>query len=613
MIIVSIFCAHEDLIELQYNSILKHVKGEYEYIIFNNATTDVQVKRIEDTCKSLDIQCLKLIPFNCPCDACKASGRNDNPSVMEGEALNQALNTLKGESIFKIDSDMFFMADINLDNELNNTDLLHVPNYMWTPYFCKTHQCKHLVEVMWAGVFGLNTNIINTDIDCKPGDGFDTFGESRILLANSNNRRKNLNLFGLRQFEGETLVVSCNGDWAIKFNSKGEIIFIGPVDINSINSNDDHNRDPNNPLNKSRDYLTMYNLSHINIYEKYQSIMKYLDRYKFPDPYFIDIITVNDIDTIIHLKSMSWWHGDSVVAYRSTSDMSSDDYIKHKKRALRRLLDDTISKPSVQHSNKEMMSKEAVRLSMGEILLKYDTDKNSGANATDWQKGHSYGDSYDEIFKRFDRAAELNILEIGVHHGGSLLAWSDYFTHANIYGVDIVDVRLAKYKDKKENVKFILSDIQNPNLKNVQFKDITFDIIIDDGSHHLSDVLIMIDNYLDTLNIGGVCIIEDCATHRTESPKRWVDIIKSRLPRDYDLTYKDLRANINRWDDFLIIIERKKLNVENYYDRHLKTETQVYNQPKTPKGLTVPASDLGYESVILRDQPTKFLFKSTIK
>ena len=35
MKIVTIFSMHEDFIELQYNSIVKHVKGDYEYIVFN--------------------------------------------------------------------------------------------------------------------------------------------------------------------------------------------------------------------------------------------------------------------------------------------------------------------------------------------------------------------------------------------------------------------------------------------------------------------------------------------------------------------------------------------------------------------------------------------------
>ena len=235
---------------------------------------------------------------------------------------------------------MFFMSDINLNNELNNTDIFYIPSYAWSP-FCMNHQCRHLEEWAWSGVFGLNTNIINTGIDCKPGAGFDTFGESRILLHNSHNRRKKLNLFGLRQFEGESIAVSCNCDWAIKFNNKGEIIFIGPEDIHSFSFYDDNHRDPNNPLNKSRDYLTMYNLSHINIYEKYKSIMKYLDRYEFPDPYFLDIITVNDIDTIIHLKGFSWKQYEGAPWLR----MSADTYMKNKKQALKRLLN-TALRPS---------------------------------------------------------------------------------------------------------------------------------------------------------------------------------------------------------------------------------------------------------------------------
>jgi hypothetical protein len=42
MKIVAIFDKHEDFIKLQYDSIIKYVKSDYEYIVFNNASTEHQ-------------------------------------------------------------------------------------------------------------------------------------------------------------------------------------------------------------------------------------------------------------------------------------------------------------------------------------------------------------------------------------------------------------------------------------------------------------------------------------------------------------------------------------------------------------------------------------------
>ena len=103
---------------------------------------------------------------------------------------------------------------------------------------------------------------------------------------------------------------------------------------------------------------------------------------------------------------------------------------------------------------------------ISEILLKYDTDKVRG----DKPEGHCYGESYDEIFSQFEDNVDLNLLEIGVQKGGSLLAWKEYFPKSNIYGVDIVDERIYV----SDKVNFILSDIKKYKT------DLKFDIIIDE-------------------------------------------------------------------------------------------------------------------------------------
>jgi hypothetical protein len=198
---------------------------------------------------------------------------------------------------------------------------------------------------------------------------------------------------------------------------------------------------------------------------------------------------------------------------------------------------------------------------MGDLLLKYKSDKNQGTvpnvygNLDTWEVvetpepfiGHTYGESYGDIFENYERDSSINLLEIGVQRGGSLLAWKDYFKNANIWGVDIVDVILPEYR--REEFTYIISDIKTPSVKE-KLKDVMFDIIIDDGSHLLSDVIFVVNNYLSKLNNKGVLIIEDC-----QSPEHWLDSIKNVVPEGYEVSVKDLRSGTN-YDNYLIIITK---------------------------------------------------------
>lgn len=131
-------------------------------------------------------------------------------------------------------------------------------------------------------------------------------------------------------------------------------------------------------------------------------------------------------------------------------------------------------------------------MKLSETLAQYDTDKI-------WF--HRYGDAYDNLFARFDKNTSLNILEVGTQKGGSLLAWKEYFPKANVYGVDVIDVVPEKYRH--DNVTRIISDIKE--WKN----DIKWDIIIDDGSHYLGDIVWVIAHYFPLIKVNGMIVIED--------------------------------------------------------------------------------------------------------
>jgi SAM-dependent methyltransferase len=186
-------------------------------------------------------------------------------------------------------------------------------------------------------------------------------------------------------------------------------------------------------------------------------------------------------------------------------------------------------------------------MKISELLLKYKTDKNYGT--IDPVLGHCYGDSYGKIFQRFSKDDNLSLLEVGIQKGGSLVAWKEFFKNSNVYGIDIFNEVIEEYK--RNDVQYIFSDVKD-NLVLKKIKNIKFDIIIDDGSHYLDDVLFVVSNFLSLLNDNGILIVEDC-----QNPEFWVIEILNILPKEFDLSIHDLRSINGHYDDFLIIIEKR--------------------------------------------------------
>ena len=135
-------------------------------------------------------------------------------------------------------------------------------------------------------------------------------------------------------------------------------------------------------------------------------------------------------------------------------------------------------------------------------LEQYDSDKIA----------NRYLERYDPIFQPWlDK--EIILLELGVHKGGSLLLWRDYFPLGTIVGIDISlpkefkpPERIHIYEGSQANSKF-LSRVAN------EIAPEGFDIIIDDASHigDLAKIAFwhLFDNHLKP---GGLYVIEDWGT-----------------------------------------------------------------------------------------------------
>lgn len=175
------------------------------------------------------------------------------------------------------------------------------------------------------------------------------------------------------------------------------------------------------------------------------------------------------------------------------------------------------------------------------ILECHDTDKHNN-------KEHSYGDVYAAIFSDFDRMAKLNILELGVQRGGSLYAWQKFFPNASIYGVDITDSRLEKYK-VNENIRFYKEDLKDA-LKH--FEGIEFDIIIDDSDHFDGTMAWILQNYWKLLKPTGIMVFEDI-----QIADRYTETLKAVMPPKSFMEHFDMRHVKERPDDYMITISHE--------------------------------------------------------
>lgn len=123
-----------------------------------------------------------------------------------------------------------------------------------------------------------------------------------------------------------------------------------------------------------------------------------------------------------------------------------------------------------------------------------------------WKLLH-YFDIYHRHFSRFV-GSEVNVLEIGVHSGGSLEMWRHYFgPKCKVYGVDL-EPACKKYEN--EYTKIFLGDQEDRGFWKVFKKRVpVVDIVIDNGGHKDAQQIVTLEALLPHLSPGGVYLCED--------------------------------------------------------------------------------------------------------
>ena len=151
------------------------------------------------------------------------------------------------------------------------------------------------------------------------------------------------------------------------------------------------------------------------------------------------------------------------------------------------------------------------RDTLDELFHYYGSDKANIFKITQDQ-GHGFSAFYTQNLKHL-KEREIKMLEIGSYSGASACAFVKYFPNSKVY---CFDINISKFIYYSKNIHVFGLDIKDNkivektlNKINPESRSDFFDLIIDDGSHYLSDILISLNNLFRYLKKGGIYVIED--------------------------------------------------------------------------------------------------------
>lgn len=174
-------------------------------------------------------------------------------------------------------------------------------------------------------------------------------------------------------------------------------------------------------------------------------------------------------------------------------------------------------------------------LSLQEIYNKDTAPDGFGDKGT----AHSYIEYYSDALENY-RNTSNTVIEIGVCHGHSLRMWREFFTQANVVGVDLYD--------RNANCTGCEIKIGDATKRSTFDQYSNIDVVIDDGSHEIAHQLATFEILWPKLNPGGIYLIEDI---------RDIDASKSALLALHpNAKIHDFRSNKGRYDDVIVEIRK---------------------------------------------------------
>ncbi len=210
---------------------------------------------------------------------------------------------------------------------------------------------------------------------------------------------------------------------------------------------------------------------------------------------------------------------------------------------------------------------------LDDLFINFNCDKGSYC-VYDYEKKitHKYSVFYEKYLKK-NKKKKLSILELGSHEGKGIASFYFFFPNANFYGANINPFQM-KYVSKRITELYVdvsCKEIVN-NLANHINEDL--DLIIDDASHNLKDILLALPILFRKLKKNGFYVIEDADQFR---------VYKQLNPTNEKMTpiqiLKNIKNNRKFSSKFLSKTDKDylKKNIKNFYFEKGKSIVNGYN------------------------------------
>ena len=167
-------------------------------------------------------------------------------------------------------------------------------------------------------------------------------------------------------------------------------------------------------------------------------------------------------------------------------------------------------------------------------------------------KWHDYLAAYDRHASQF-RGRSVNVLEIGVCHGGSLQVWKRYLgPNATVHGIDILEICR-----QVEEPRIHIHHCDTGDLDSIRLalsKIGPLDLVVDDGSHIGEHQIRCFEEIFPILRDGGVYFVEDlqCSYWRDfkggyKRRGTFIEYAKELIDRQHAWYISDERAVSTEW------------------------------------------------------------------
>ena len=227
---------------------------------------------------------------------------------------------------------------------------------------------------------------------------------------------------------------------------------------------------------------------------------------------------------------------------------------------------------SINYINLDKIDKdELFKSNLDDLFINFNCDKGTYFY---YQKekilSHNYSIYYEKYLKDL-KEKKINFLELGSHEGKSLASFYFYFPNAKLIGANINPFQM-RYRSKRITELFV--DVSSKEiLKSLSdYLGDELDIIVDDASHNLRDIIIAFSIFFKNLKKGGIYIIEDI---------NQFEVFKELNPYINEITPLEILQKIQRKEIFkssFLDEETKKFLIENISDIKIEKGSMIIKE-----------------------------------